>query len=68
MNFRRRASVRLGKVYLTTPYTQVTFNTPYQAGGSSASYVYPQFPGGRQLFSSFLAEPRTYGITVRGKF
>lgn len=49
-------------------YTQVTFNTPYQAGGSSASYVYPQFPGGKQLFSSFLAEPRTYGVTLRGKF
>jgi len=35
-------------------YTQVAFNTPFIA---------PQ-----QTFSAFLAEPRTYGITVRGKF
>ena len=35
-------------------YTQVAFNTPFVA---------PQ-----QTFSAFLAEPRTYGITVRGKF
>jgi hypothetical protein len=30
--------------------------------------VDPQYPGGRQIFSQFLAEPRTYGITLRGKF
>jgi outer membrane receptor protein involved in Fe transport len=35
-------------------YTQVAFNTPLVA---------PQ-----QTFSAYLAEPRTYGITVRGKF
>ena len=35
-------------------YTQVAFNT---------SFVAPQ-----QTFSAYLAEPRTYGITVRGKF
>lgn len=35
-------------------YTQVAFNTPFIA---------PQ-----QTFSAFLAEPRTYGITVRGEF
>ncbi|MBO9511734.1 TonB-dependent receptor [Erythrobacter sp. A6_0] len=35
-------------------YTQVAFNTPFVA---------PQ-----QTFSAYLAEPRTYGITVRGKF
>ena len=28
----------------------------------------PQYPGGRQIFSQFLAEPRTYGITLRGSF
>ncbi len=49
-------------------YTQVAFNTPFQAGGASASFTDPQFPGGRQIFSAFLAEPRTYGLTVRGKF
>ena len=35
-------------------YTQVAFNTPFVA---------PQ-----QTYSAFLAEPRTYGITLRGEF
>ncbi|MHB9881113.1 TonB-dependent receptor [Pacificimonas sp. ICDLI1SI03] len=37
-----------------TDYTQVAFNTPVVA---------PQ-----QTFSAYLAEPRTYGVTVRGRF
>lgn len=49
-------------------YAQVAFNTPFQAGTSSAPFVYPSYPGGRQLFSQFLAEPRTYGVTLRTKF
>jgi outer membrane receptor protein involved in Fe transport len=47
---------------------QVAFNSPFQAGTTSAPFVDPQFPGGRQLFSQFLAEPRTYGATVRFNF
>ena len=35
-------------------YTQVAFNTPFVA---------PQ-----QTYSAFLAEPRTYGVTVRAGF
>lgn len=35
-------------------YTQVAFNTPFVAS--------------QQTYSAYLAEPRTYGITVRGKF
>jgi len=57
-----------GQNIFNKDYAQVAFNTPFQAGGASAAFVDPQFPGGRQLFSHFLAEPRTYGITVRGKF
>ena len=49
-------------------YAQVAFNSPFQAGTSSAPFVDPQYPGGRQIFSQFLAEPRTYGITVRTHF
>lgn len=49
-------------------YTQVAFNSPFQAGTTSAPFVDPQFPGGRQIFSAFLAEPRTYGVTLRGRF
>jgi outer membrane receptor protein involved in Fe transport len=49
-------------------YTQVAFNSPFQAGTTAAPFVDPQFPGGRQIFSAFLAEPRTYGITGRFRF
>ncbi|HEX8224627.1 MAG TPA: TonB-dependent receptor, partial [Allosphingosinicella sp.] len=49
-------------------YTQVAFNSPFQAGASTAPFIDPQFPGGRQIFSAFLAEPRTYGITGRFRF
>ena len=49
-------------------YAQVAFNSPFQAGATSAPFVDGQYPGGRQLMSHFLAEPRTYGITLRGKF
>ena len=48
-------------------YQQVAFNTPFQGAGSIAQ---TQAFGttANQLFYSFLAEPRTYGVTVRGKF
>jgi len=51
-------------------YAQVAFNSPFQEGGTSTGTAFadPQYPGGRQLFSMFLAEPRTYGVTLRGKF
>ena len=48
-------------------YQQVAFNTPFQGAGSSAQVA--AFGGtGNQLFSSFLAEPRTYGATARFRF
>ena len=49
-------------------YAQVAFNSPFQAGATTPPFVDPQFPGGRQIFSQFLAEPRTYGITGRFRF
>jgi outer membrane receptor protein involved in Fe transport len=57
-----------GQNIFNQDYAQVAFNAPFQAGQSSAPFVDPQYPGGRQIFSQFLAEPRTYGITLRGKF
>jgi iron complex outermembrane recepter protein len=57
-----------GQNIFNQDYAQVAFNSPFQAGTTSAPFVDPQYPGGRQLFSQFLAEPRTYGITLRGKF
>ncbi len=48
-------------------YTQVAFNTPFQGAASVAQVT--AFGGtGNQLFSAFLAEPRTYGATVRARF
>lgn len=49
-------------------YTQVVFNSPFQEGATGAPFVDPQYPGGRQLFSAYLAEPRTYGLTLRTRF
>jgi outer membrane receptor protein involved in Fe transport len=49
-------------------YQQVAFNSPFQEGAVGAPFTDPQFPGGRQIFSSFLAEPRTYGLTLRARF
>ena len=49
-------------------YAQVAFNSPFQEGAAGAPFVDPQFPGGRQIFSAYLAEPRTYGLTLRGRF
>jgi iron complex outermembrane recepter protein len=59
-------------------YAQVAFNSPFQEGGTgvppfaaglnAAPFVDPQYPGGRQIFSQFLAEPRTYGVTLRSRF
>jgi iron complex outermembrane receptor protein len=59
-------------------YAQVAFNSPFQAGGSTtppfapgftfAPFIDPQFPGGRQIFSMFLAEPRTFGLTFRARW
>lgn len=57
-----------GQNIFNQDYAQVAFNTPFQAGTTATPFLDPQFPGGRQIFSHFLAEPRTYGITLRGKF
>ena len=57
-----------GQNIFNQDYAQVAFNSPFQGGGAGVPFVDPQYPGGRQIFSQFLAEPRTYGITLRGKF
>lgn len=54
-----------GQNIFNEDFAQVAFNSPFQAGTASAPFVDPQFPGGRQIFSHFLGEPRTYGITAR---
>ncbi|MCW3847763.1 TonB-dependent receptor [Sphingomonas sp. LB-2] len=59
-----------GQNIFNQDYTQVGFNSPFQEGATSTTTAFadPQYPGGRQLFSAFLAEPRTYGITGRFRF
>jgi outer membrane receptor protein involved in Fe transport len=57
-----------GQNIFNQDYAQVAFNSPFQEGAATAAFQDPQYPGGRQLFSQFLAEPRTYGITLRGRF
>ncbi|MEA3045697.1 MAG: iron complex outerrane recepter protein [Sphingomonadales bacterium] len=52
-------------------YQQVAFNTPFQGSNSRAhvtNFGAPSFATANQLFSSFLAEPRTFGITGRFRF
>ena len=54
-------------------YQQVAFNTPFQGSNSVAQittpgFGSPSFATANQLFSSFLAEPRTFGITGRFRF
>ena len=59
-----------GQNIFNKDYAQVAFNSSFQEGATSpnANFSDPQYPGGRQLFSQFLAEPRTYGITGRFRF
>jgi outer membrane receptor protein involved in Fe transport len=55
-------------------YQQVAFNTPFQGSNSRAHITSsrgggaPGFATANQLFSSYLAEPRTFGITGRFRF
>ncbi|NCU11150.1 MAG: TonB-dependent receptor, partial [Sphingomonadaceae bacterium] len=49
-------------------YAQVAFNSPFQAGTTAAPFTDPNYPGGRQIYSMFLGEPRTFGATLRTKF
>ena len=53
---------------LNRDYTQVAFNSPFQEGAVGPPFTDPGYPGGRQIFSAFLAEPRTYGLTLRAKW
>jgi iron complex outermembrane receptor protein len=51
-----------------TNYTQVSFDSPVQGSGSTNSVRQGQSTSSTGLYSTFLAEPRTYGVTARFKF
>ncbi len=58
---------------LNQDYKQVGFSSPFQGSNSRAQitspgFGSPSFATANQLFSSFLAEPRTYGLTGRFRF
>jgi outer membrane receptor protein involved in Fe transport len=52
---------------LDEQYKQVGFNAPLQGGGTIAQTARGG-PAANQLFGAFLAEPRTFGVTVRTRF
>ncbi|MBT2186378.1 TonB-dependent receptor [Sphingobium nicotianae] len=60
-----------GQNIFNSNYTQVAFNSPLQSSSpnnQSTAQLGRFGTMSNQLFSAYLAEPRTYGITVRGKF
>jgi len=60
-----------GQNIFDTRYAQVAFNSPLQSSGPNNQSTAQLGRFGsmtNQLFSAYLGEPRTYGVTVRGKF
>ena len=61
-----------GQNLFNVNYQQVAFNAPFQGSNSIAQVrqlgAASGFGTANQIFSSYLAEPRTYGVTVRTKF
>jgi len=56
---------------LDADYQQVAFNLPFQGAGSRSqvqAFGAPSYATGNALFGAFLAEPRTYGVTLRSRF
>lgn len=60
-----------GQNVLNTRYEQVAFSAPFQGAGSLSQvtrFGAPSFATGNAITTAFLAEPRTYGITLRSRF
>lgn len=60
-----------GQNIFNSDYTQVAFNSPLQSSSpnnQSRAQLGRFGTMSNQLFSAYLAEPRTYGVTLRGKF
>lgn len=49
-------------------YQQVAADAPLQGGGTFRAVAQGLSPNANQMFITFPAEPRTYGVTVRTKF
>ena len=48
-------------------YLQVGFDAPLQGSGATRGVEAGFYPISTQLYGAFLAEPRTFGVTLRGK-
>ena len=48
-------------------YKQVAFDAPLQGAGTVRGVEQGFYPRSTQLFGAFLAEPRTYGLTLRAR-
>jgi outer membrane receptor protein involved in Fe transport len=48
-------------------YAQVAFDSPLQGTGTTRGVQAGFYPAATQLYSEFLGEPRTFGLTLRGK-
>ena len=49
-------------------YMQVAFDAPIQGSGTQRGVDAGFYPRSTQLFGAFLGEPRTWGLTLRGKW
>ena len=49
-------------------YMQVAFDAPIQGSNTRRGVEAGFYPRSTQLFGAFLGEPRTFGVTLRGKF
>ena len=57
-----------GQNIFNVDYTQIAYNAPLQGSGDTLSVLRGQQAVATRLYGAFLAEPRTYGLTVRTKF
>ena len=57
-----------GQNLFNEDYLQVAFDAPLQGSGTTRAVERGFIPRSTQLFGAFLAEPRTFGVTLRGKF
>ena len=48
-------------------YMQVAFDAPLQGVGHTRGVEAGFYPASTQLYGAFLGEPRTFGVTLRGK-
>ncbi len=53
-----------GRNILDKKYIQIAYDAPLQGSGTAANTIAPN----TQVYNAFLAEPRTWGVTLRAKF